>query len=342
MNSTENDGLIGWVSGPNRRGTMDIIWASTTTIFVCVWVMLHLNVPAEKDSERTIFVRKTKWFVMAMLAPELLMLFAGGQWAAARRSVEDMRTLGVRDWTMTHAFYAESGGFLFEAKDSPRFPVTARQIQYLVERRHIEAPSISAKEISDKSKLDQFAKLIAAAQSGWFATQIVGRGIQNLAVTLLELSTICLMTCTGAALFFWFYKPLDVRTPTPICCDHTIAEILLNAGDAAECPYKYTPLDFCESIEYASPQFPCNILWGEQDRPLPRIPNDRDSLLHSWKILTVISVPTAAFGALQLIAWNFAFPTRAEQILWRYTCVGGAAVLGTGCVLEATAIAASE
>ena len=142
--------------------------------------------------------------------------------------------------------------------------------------------------------------------------------------------------------FFWWQKPLDVRTRTPIPCNYTIAEILLDAGDVAKDPYRDTPLDFCDHLGYSSTYFPLNRLWGEQQRPLPRIPNDRDSLLHNWKAVVAITVPTAAFGALQLVAWNFVFPTRAEQLLWRYTCLGGGAVLGIGCSLEALAIVASK
>jgi hypothetical protein len=45
---------------------------------------------------------------------------------------------------------------------------------------------------------------------------------------------------------------------------------------------------------------------------------------------------------MQLIAWDFSFPTEVERHLWRYTCVGGLVVLGIGCFLEAAAIAASN
>ena len=342
MNNTIGEAHLGWVAPPDRRGTIDIIWASTSTIFVSVWVMLHLNVPAEKDGYWRILARKTKWFTMAMLAPELMMLFAGGQWAAAKRSFDDMHKPKVKNWSMTHAFHAESGGFVLRPRSGPDFPVTARQIHYLIEKRYVDAPSISRKEIFDKSKADSFAKTIAAVQAGWFVVQVIARGIQDLAITLLELSTICLMTCTASALFFWFYKPLDVRTPTSILCEFTVAQILRGAELPERSEYKNTPLDFCDPIEYTSPQFPGNQLWGEKERPLPRIPNDRDSLLHNWKVLAVLTVPTAAFGALQLIAWNFAFPTKVEQMLWRYTCVGGCIVLGVGCVLEAGAIIASR
>lgn len=155
------DNAIGWVPQPDRRGTLDIIWSCTSTIFICIWVMLHLNVPAEHDTGRTIFFRKLRWFILAILAPELLMLFAAGQWASAKRSVKDMAELRAGEWTMVHAFYADSGGFMLQASDSNPFPVTARQIYYLIEKGHLEPPSISKKEIWDKSKADAFAKMIA-------------------------------------------------------------------------------------------------------------------------------------------------------------------------------------
>lgn len=259
--------FYGWISGSNTRGTMDIIWACASTIFICVWIMLHLNVPAEKDSKRIIFLRKMKWFLLAMLAPELLLLFASGQWAAARRSVEDMQALGLQKWTMTHAFYSESGGFVLQTKDDQRFPVTARQLHYLVRSGLIPAPKISAQEILDKSKADRFAKTLALGQSGWFAIQISARGIQHLAVTLLELSTICLLTCTGAALFFWFHKPLDVHTPTTIFCFCTLADLSKPIGKDKNPAWRYTPLDFCEAVEYTSPHFPFQELWSETTTP---------------------------------------------------------------------------
>ncbi len=334
--------LYGWVSQSNTRGTMDIIWSCASTIFICVWVMLHLNVTAKREKRWHIWLRKLRWFVLALLAPELLMLFAGGQWASARRSVAEMKKIGVTDWTMVHAFYADSGGFMLVARDSIPFPVTARQIHYLVDKRHLREPEITREEIWDKSKADMFAKVIAGVQSAWFTAQIIARAVQHLPVTLLELSTIALMTCTATTLFFWFHKPLNVETATPLSTYVSVAEILTDAGDAAKELYQNTPLDFAEPLAYTSTQMPLSSLWGVKERPLPRIPNDRDSLLHNWKVVLVVSIPTAAFSASQLIAWNFVFPTRDEQLLWRYTCLGNGIVLGGGCACEAAAIIASN
>ena len=331
----------GWIPQPNTRDTIDIVWNCASTIFVCVWVMLHLNIPAQNDTEWTRFLRKLKWFVLALLAPELLMLFAGGQWASAKRSVNDMKDIGLQSWTMVHAFYADSGGFILATPDFVPFPVTARQLQYLIKRTYVTIPTITRDEIWDKSKADSFAKVVASLQSAWFVVQIVARAFQKLPVTLFELSTIALMTCTAATLFFWFCKPLSVETPTILRTPVKIAQILAEANTKkAEKPYSYTPLDFADELDYTSTQMPFNHLWGIKDRPLPRIPNDRDSLLHNWRIVLIVTIPTAAFGTFQLIAWNFMFPTRAEQMLWRYTCLGNGFVLGVGCALEAGAIIA--
>ena len=332
----------GWVSQPAERGTMDIIWSCASTVFLCTWVMLHLNVPAKQDSEIRRMVRKSKWFVLALLAPEVIMLFAGGQWASAKRSCADMEAIGIHGWTMVHAFYADSGGFVFGSRDSPPFPVTARQLHFLIKTKVIEAPMITKEEIWDKSKADLFAKIIGGIQSTWFVLQVVGRAVERMPVTLLELSTLALICCTGTSLFFWFHKPLNVETSTFVHSDWTISELCDLGGEAAHGAWQYTPLDFADPLDYTSSRMPFSHVWGIKDRPLKRIPNDRDSLLHNWKVVVLLAIPTAAFGTSQLIAWNFIFPTRTEQLLWRYTCLGNGFVLGVGCALEVGAIIKSR
>lgn len=300
--------------------------------------MVHLNVPAASDTQRMLMLRKAKWLCLALLAPELVMLFACGQWASALRSVHDMHESGNGEWTMVHAFYADMGGFLLQSPDYISFPITAKQLHFLVEQRHIALPDISREEIWDKSKADVFAKAAASFQAAWLIAQVIGRLIQGLPITLLEVSTMALVSCTGAAMFFWFCKPLNVETPTILRCATTVAEILLLAGEKASTPFKDTPLDFIESKIYTSSQLPLAKYWGVQQRPLPRLPNDRDSRLHSLRIVVFLAVPTASFSLLHLLAWNFDFPTRSEQLLWRWTCISMGIILGIGCFVEAASI----
>ena len=330
--------MQGWVESPSQRGTVDIIWSCVTTLAICCWVMVHLNVPAKDDGFWTLFIRRARWLMFALLSPELVMLFACGQWASAQRSVADMHSSGYESWTMVHAFYADMGGFVLHTPDCTSFPITAKQIHYLVQQHYLPLPNITKKEICDKSKADIFAKIVASFQAGWLVAQVIARGIQHLPVTLLELSTVALITCTGAALYFWFNKPLNVETPTNLQLESSVAEILVRAGEAAKAPFRDTPLDFIEPNIYTSSQMPLASCWGVQERPLPRIPNDRDSRLHNLRIVLIVAIPTASFSLLHLIGWNFAFPTREEQLLWRWTCISMGIVLGIGCLAEAMSI----
>ena len=328
----------GWVEQPNQRGTLDIMWACVTTLATCCWVMLHLNVPAETDSLWTITVRKARWFFLALLAPELVMLFACGQWASARRSVTDMRAAGYHQWTIVHAFYADSGGFVLQAPDCKAFPVTAKQMHYLLHKRYLKAPMISRREIWDKSKADLFAKLVASFQAIWLVAQVIARAIQGLPVTLLEVSTVALITCAGFTIYFWFQKPLDVEVPTLLTIDIPIAAILIGAGVRAKVQLEDTPLDFIEPRVYTSSQLPYGKNWSIRKRPLPRLPNDRDSRLYNLRSIIMVAIPMASFTCLHLVAWNFDFPTRDEQLLWRWTCISMGIILGTGCLVEASSI----
>lgn len=244
----------------------------------------------------------------------------------------DMRNSGYDGRTMVYAFYADSRGFVLEAPDYVAFPTTAKQLHFLVIKGFLPMPGITKNEIWDKSKADLFFKGIASFQAAWLVTQVNARGVQHLPVTLLELSTVALIICSRATFFFWFWKPLDVNTPTKLKLEATIAEVLIKAGEKAGTPYEDTPLDFIEPRTYTSSQLPLGQFWGEQKRPLPRLPNDRGSIIIS------LAIPTSAFSLLHLIGWNFNFPTTEEQLLWRWTCISMVVVLGIGCFDEAGSI----
>lgn len=333
-------GKGGWVSSPTQRGTLDIIWSCVSTLAICCWVMVHLNIPAKYDTKWIRFLRKARWLVLAVLAPELVMLFACGQWASAQRSVAEMQTSGYHDWTMVHAFYADMGGFVLESPDSQPFPITAKQMHYLISRGHLRMPKITKEEIWDKSKADMFAKCVASFQAAWLVAQVISRGIQHLRTSLLELSTVALVTCAGATIYFWLSKPLNVDTPTVISLRTSIAEVITQAGEGVEASWQDTPLDFIEPNIYTSSQLPFGKHLGVKERPLPRLPNDRDSRLHNFHTIVVLAVPTASFSLLHLIGWNFDFPTPLEQLLWRWTCVAMGIILGSGCLIEAISIVA--
>ena len=325
-NATSSGHREGWVSQPDGRGTFDIIWSSLFTIFLCTWTSLHLNVPALKETYWQQCVRKFKWMVMAIMAPEFLVAFATGQKVEARRSVEMWKGSGFNDWTMRHGFYANMGGFILQPKDSQPFPINAKQLHYLVTRNYVRYPQITAKEVWDKSKQDGFQKTLTMLQTVWFVLQCLGRAIQHLPLTTLELTTFSFVFCNFASYYQWSNKPLDVESPTILHCEASTKDILIQAGNwpDAEKPYKQTPLDF---IDNQSPSWLTEIQprlhfrMGPRERPLPRFTNDRFPVIGAGPDSILLFIVILAYCCLHFIAWRFSFPTRVEKILWRAGCV---------------------
>jgi hypothetical protein len=62
---------------------------------------------------------------------------------------------------MTHAFYADMGGFLLEGHGvKTPFPVDATQLFFLVKQGYVEYPEITRDDIDDRNKSDGFARWV--------------------------------------------------------------------------------------------------------------------------------------------------------------------------------------
>ncbi|KAK4203558.1 hypothetical protein QBC40DRAFT_274517 [Triangularia verruculosa] len=321
------DGLCGWVEQPDYRGTFDIIFSCLVVVLTCTWTVLHLNLPAEDEGQMTIFIRKFRWSVLSIFAPEVVALFASCQWSSARDSVEEMRAAGVTNWTVVHGFYADMGGFILRSPDMPPFPINSRAIQYLVEKNYLTFPKIEERDIRDHSKADKFAKSLAIIQIGWMASQCAARVRESLLVTPLEMTTIAFTVCTIASYYFWFNKPFDVEKHTDLTITTTIREILLDAGPAARMPYEDTPMDFVQGsgISYGPGTWGRKNLFksfgGLKTRPIRRIPNDYTPPPQSIRLACFGWALSVLHCAIHAGSWDFAFPTLAEQWVWRCSCV---------------------
>ena len=77
-------------------------------------------------------------------------------------------------------------------------------------------PTITAAEILDKGRGDFLSKAIVVLQSSWFITQCVARGVEDIALTELELVTLALASLNGLMYYFWWDKPLGVKEPIKV------------------------------------------------------------------------------------------------------------------------------
>lgn len=74
-----------FVNPKNQRDLLSIIWGCFATIFACTWTSVHPNIPAPDDSFLLIIPRRLSCMVWAVLAPEVVILWAVRQWCYARK-----------------------------------------------------------------------------------------------------------------------------------------------------------------------------------------------------------------------------------------------------------------
>ncbi|KAK1752033.1 hypothetical protein QBC47DRAFT_363634 [Echria macrotheca] len=178
----------------------------------------------------TVLIVKTKWVLLGMFAPELVVYTSWSQWRTARK-LTDIVVTQLREqlpkeeqhdieWTMTHSYFALMGGFAVETNDagedayipgSPRLHLTANAVAILAQLGHV--PRISKDSILDKSKADHLAKTLVLIQAGWLVVQCIARAVDHLPLTMLELNTVAHVACAVLVYFLWWDKPLDIRSP---------------------------------------------------------------------------------------------------------------------------------
>lgn len=325
-NSMNNSSMLqGWTPQPNGRGTIDIIWSNIFTIFLCSWSALCLNLPAPGDSAFRKFRRKIYLTGLGILGPEFILLLALGQRESACRSVKDFHNSGYPGWSMSHAYFADMGGFVLHTPNWTPFPLDAKQVHYLVTEGYMDYPEIDPDIITDKNKTDPFVRAITIIQTLWFLLNCLSRAAQHLALTTFEFTTLGFIACTLPTFYCWAHKPSDVETAIPLEIDTTIEEILIRAGDRARHPYSLTPLDFVSRKDWVWSLYwsywlsilrKCGVTFGPKLRPAGRIPNDNFPEL-SPRAMTMLFVFNALFAGINICAWNFWFPSGAERILWR-------------------------
>jgi hypothetical protein len=347
VHATNVNGTVqGWTPQPDGRGTLDIIWSCSFTIFLCSWSVLCMNVPAQGEKLHRIIWLKLELAWLGIVGPEFTMTLALGQYASARRSVRQFHASGYKQWSMTHAFFADMGGFLLKTPNWPVFPVDAKQIHYLLSKGYITLPWEHLKaSIDDKNKADGLVRLITIIQTVWFSISSLARVAQQLVLTTLELTTLGFIFCTLPTSFCWFYKPCDVGDAIVLDCDTPIAEILIRAGEDARNPYFKTPLDFVSREEWSwSLYWSCwtntlkrmGIRFSTQGRPMNRIPNDFWPICSQWTLFTFF-IFSMIYGAVFLGGWNFHFATTTELYLWRIAVVTNMSVITLTWVIDTMA-----
>lgn len=101
-----------WHPEPRERGTFSILSSCLTTLVLCVWTAVHLNIP-ETGKEHLQKYRRAGWLVLGLLAPELVAWNAWEQYRKASRITQKVYQTYPR--TPTSTWYRRALQYLTQA-----------------------------------------------------------------------------------------------------------------------------------------------------------------------------------------------------------------------------------
>jgi hypothetical protein len=324
------------VTSANIRGTFDILWSGLFTIFICIWTVQHLNVPEQRNGRDQGwrgdlkwawkgFFTKLKWMIFTMILPEFLVAKAFAEMTTARKSMQLVKSPAfwqgrklseaeVSNWTRTHAFYAEMGGFVIRPHaDRSDFRTVATSEIFMLRKMGSLAtlPTITAEHLNDLSNGDSFTKGAAIAQVSWMVVQVIVRASRRLPITQLEITACGFAASTFLTYLLWWKKPQAIRSTTelPLSADTDIDADLL---------------EITLSTYHRAFALRELLLVKRSDRAL--MPNEsmpNDSVVRDADIRFVAGILLGGLmlGSVQCAAWNFNFPTAVELFLWRYLSI---------------------
>lgn len=221
---------VNFVSSPDTRGTMEIIWSSLFTLIACTWTIHHPNVPEQRDGRNPGWKGNLRWglksacesanlAMVTVLAPEHIISIAWDQRRIAKKVERELRKKDKVLWTLVHGYYAAMGGFVIrhnvlseDKRGGVPYHLTADDVIFLRKAGHLKKlPNVTRDELCDKSKSDPLLKLIAIVQIVWSIIQISTRAIRRLPISLLELNVHALAACALLIYILCWYEPKDVQ-----------------------------------------------------------------------------------------------------------------------------------
>jgi hypothetical protein len=248
------------------------------------------------------------------------------QWRRARR-YREVQELGYDDWTMQHGFYIDMGCFqvglkgkiaslqigeqdndITRLEDGFRFTIRLEDLLTLMKADLLSAPDICTLDLEERNKNDKFAQVITFLQVIYFAFQFFGRLGYNLPISTLELSTIAFICSALVVEYFWWDKPLDLRTATVVKLAQEKNKRFISVFPKLR--FNTPEQDLAE--------------WGKGDFALffDRFKESGINTQFACGALTVVLI-----NSIHISAWNNYFPSETEQFLWRITSTGACSAI---------------
>ncbi|KAF2838330.1 hypothetical protein M501DRAFT_872005 [Patellaria atrata CBS 101060] len=222
-------------------------------------------------------------------------------------------------WTIKHGFYVDMGGlkvvlagrdveiFKKENTDIERcddgvyLTIRLEDLIFLVEADLIPLPNIDIHDLEERSKNDIFARVVTLIQVLYFLVYSFGRLGSGLPISTLELSTLAFICCAAFIEYFWWNKPLDLRSATVITVAPDKRERFVSIF--SELRFNTPEQDLSEQVDLKL--FFDRILEGDESSKIA---------VHAVWIGCI-------FNGIHISAWNYSFASDTERLLWHIASV---------------------
>lgn len=133
-----------------------------------------------------------------------------------------------KPWTTAHGFFTQMGGFVLYKNHFPLQVLTYDRLASLLQDKKILQPTVTERELRDRSKGDWVSKIIAVLQTLWFVVQCLARWGDGLSVSTLEVLTLAFAALNGAVYAAWWDKPQSVDTAVAVHTREYCASLLIS------------------------------------------------------------------------------------------------------------------
>ncbi|KAF2006019.1 hypothetical protein P154DRAFT_423706 [Amniculicola lignicola CBS 123094] len=328
---------VPWQSGPQTRGTLNIIWSCLAVIIMSTYTVLHLNVPS-------VTRRKLKWMILAFLFPEFIFAYAVIE---LKMALDDYIKMGKHEkeyfsmgwfdaaalepppettnnyhpasctttklpvWSLTHCYYVNMGGIVTKRHDGENvcvqgYEIASPRLQFTQEA--MSKIELSKGDIQDRSKADVFVRILWIWQLGRLLIELCVRAAKALPITQLEIIATSFAVLTFTTVLIQTHKPQNICQPYRVELSNVPENTPELKVDSLTWRFIASPASFRRSFN-----------------SYHRITNDNfrpgESMEHLFSIMLITS--TTLFGAIHIAAWAFQFPTLVEAWIWRSCSLAG-------------------
>jgi hypothetical protein len=202
---------------------------------------------------------------------------------------------GTGEWGLTEAFFVRMKALRYKVDERPaKFISSEEELKKLAQSNLLPSASFINTKITELRREPNSLGMVAfRVQISWLMIQTIGRYIDGIPVTLVELNTVA-HVCTIAVVThgFWWYKPRGIT-----------ASVDLDFAHCEKCRGYFAGHDVFREIE---PSRSRSDFWGS---PAVR-------RVASVLIAIVLGVSGVSM-VINALAWKAYFPTEAEMVVWR-------------------------